>query len=84
MMVEQRVQLTYPRNLLGQPLIYHLVRQFDLLTNILEAQVTTEKGWLVLAVRGEREQVQQGLAWMAEQGVEVKVLSEIEEEPCES
>lgn len=84
MMVEQRVQLTYPKHLLDQPLIYQLIRQFDLLTNIVEARVTTEEGWLVLVVRGEREQVQQGLDWMCEQGVEVEVLSEVEEEPCES
>ena len=81
MIVEQRVELTYPKHLLDQPLLYQLARQFELLTNILEAQVTAEEGWLVLAVRGQREQVQQGLAWMAGQGVEVQVLSEIEEEP---
>ena len=81
MIVEQRVRLTYPKHLLDQPLLYQLVRQFDLLTNILEARVTAGEGWLVLAVRGQREQVQQGLAWMAGQGVEVQVLSEIEEEP---
>ena len=81
MIVEQRVRLTYPKHLLGQPLIYQLIQQFDLLTNIVEAQVTTKEGWLILAVRGEREQVQRGLAWMSEQGVEVEVLSEIEEEP---
>jgi ABC-type methionine transport system ATPase subunit len=81
MIVEQRVELTYPKRLLDQPLLYQLARQFDLLTNILEARVTAEEGWLALAVRGQREQVLQGLAWMAEQGVEVQVLSEIEEEP---
>jgi len=81
MIVEQRVELTYPKHLLDQPLLHQLARQFELLTNILEAQVTAEEGWLVLAVRGQREQVQQGLAWMTGQGVEVQVLSEIKEEP---
>jgi hypothetical protein len=33
-----------------------------------------------VSVRGENENVQQGLAWMAEQGVGVQVLSEIKEE----
>lgn len=80
MIVEQRVKLIYPKHLLDQPLIYYLIRQFDLLTNILEAQVTAERGWLVLAVRGESEQVQQGLAWLAAQGIEVEILSE---EKCE-
>lgn len=84
MIIERKVRFTYPKELLDQPLIYRLVRRFDLLTNILEAQVTTKEGWLVLAIRGERERVQQGLAWIAEQGVEVEVMSKIEEEPCES
>jgi len=80
MIVERKVRLTYPKHLLDHPLLSGLIRQFDLLTNILEAQVTAEEGWLVLAVRGEREKVEQGLAWMAEQGVQIETLSEFEEE----
>jgi len=80
MIVEKKVRLTYPQHLLNQPLIYQLIRQFDLLTNILSAQVTSEAGWLILAVRGERELVKQGLAWMAEQGVQVEVILEVAEE----
>lgn len=84
MIVERKVRFTYPKHLLNQPLIYRLIRQFDLLTNILEARVTGEEGWLILTIRGERGMVQQGLAWIAEQGVEVELLSEIKEKPCES
>ncbi|MCJ7668762.1 MAG: NIL domain-containing protein [Anaerolineae bacterium] len=84
MIVEQRVRLTYPKHLLDQPLIYRLIQQFDLLTNILEARVTPEEGWLILVVRGECERVQQGLAWIAEQGVQVELLAETEEEACGS
>lgn len=76
MIVERKVRLTYPQHLLDQPLLYRLIRQFDLLTNILEARVTAEEGWLVLAVRGDHERVQQGLEWMAEQGVQVKIVSD--------
>ena len=79
MIVEQKVRLIYPKHLLDQPLIYRLIRQFDLLTNIIEARLSAEEDWLVLAVRGEHERVQQGLAWMAEQGVQVEILAEIEE-----
>ena len=79
MIVEQKVRLIYPKHLLDQPLIYRLIRQFDLLTNIIEARVSAEEDWLVLAVRGEREKVEQGLSWMTEQGVQVEILAEIEE-----
>jgi len=76
MIVERKVRLTYPQRLLGQPLIYGLIRQFDLFTNILEARVSAEEGWLVLVVRGERERVEQGLSWMIEQGVQVEILDD--------
>jgi len=79
MIVEQRVRLIYPKHLLDQPLIYQLIRRFDLLANIIEARVSAEEAWLVLAVRGERERVEQGLSWMAEQEVQVEILAEIEE-----
>ena len=80
MVIEKTVRLTYPQHLLNQPIIYQLIRQFDLLTNILDAQVTGEAGWLILAVRGEHELVERGLAWVTEQGVQVEIISEIAEE----
>lgn len=83
MIVEWKVKFVYPLSLLNQPLIYKLIRQFDLLTNIMEAQVTAESGWLVLTVRGENAMVRQGLAWVTEQGVQVEILSKSEEETCE-
>ncbi|MGC8873747.1 MAG: NIL domain-containing protein [Chloroflexia bacterium] len=77
MVIERRVRLTYPPHLLDQPLLYRLIRQFDLQTNILEARVTGTEGWLVLAVRGEQQNVLQGLTWLQEQGVQVEVLGEV-------
>ncbi len=76
MIIERKVRLRYPQRLLDRPLIYGLIADFQLLTNILEAHVDAEQGVLLLAVRGEAHQLQEGLAWMAEQGVEVEVVSE--------
>mgnify|MGYP001120367670 CR=1 FL=1 len=81
MVLELRVRLTYPQDLLDQPLIYRLIQQFGLLTNILEARVGPEGGWLVVAVHGEEEKVRQGLDWMAGQGVQVDFLDEEKEDP---
>jgi ABC-type methionine transport system ATPase subunit len=80
--MECKVRLKYPQRLLDQPLIYGLSQNFQLLTNILEAKVDAEEGELVLLIRGEDQQVRQGLTWMAEQGVGVEVLLENGEEPC--
>jgi ABC-type methionine transport system ATPase subunit len=76
MITERKVRLRYPQHLLDRPLIYGLISDFHLLTNILEANVDAEQGVLLLTVRGEAHEVQEGLAWMVKQGVEVEVLSE--------
>lgn len=79
MIVERIVRLTYPQSLIDKPVIYHLIRQFDLLANIREAHVNSESGWLILSLRGEQKIIQQSLEWMTEQGIAVEVLSKGEE-----
>jgi ABC-type methionine transport system ATPase subunit len=76
MIIERKVRLKYPQHLLDRPLIYGLISDFHLLTNILEAKVDADQGVLLVAVRGEAHEVQEGLAWMVTQGVEVEVLAE--------
>jgi ABC-type methionine transport system ATPase subunit len=79
MIIERKVRLTYPERLLDQPLIYGLSHNFQLSTNILEAEVDAQQGVLVVIVRGKADEVERGLAWMSDQGVEVEVLSGSEE-----
>ncbi len=80
MIIEKKIRLTFPKEQLNQPLIYQLIRKYDLLTNILKAHLDEESGWLVVLVRGEGNQVQQGLDWMAEQGIKIEILAERKEE----
>lgn len=77
--VERKVRLTYPQRLLDRPLIYGLISDFRLLTNIVEAQVDAKQGVLLLIVRGQAQDVENGLTWLEEEGVQVEVLSEGEE-----
>lgn len=80
MVVEYKVRLTFPQQLLDQPLLYGLIRRYDVLTNILEARVGNAEGWMILAVRGEEPRATQGLEWLRQQGVQVEILSKLEEE----
>ena len=72
MPIERKVHLTYPPHLVDQPIIHEFIRKFDVVVNILEANVTRQKGWLLVAVRGEEQVVQEGLEWLSAQGIEVK------------
>ncbi len=76
MPIERRAHLTYPPHLTDQPLIYELIKKFDVVVNILEANVTPQEGWLLVAVRGEEQVIKEGLEWMSAQGIEVKEWAE--------
>ena len=82
MVVAKRVRLTYPEELLRQPVLYQLIRQFELVTNIITADVSSQSGCIILEMRGEEETMQKALEWMTEQGVQVHVLTKDEEIAC--
>lgn len=75
MPVATTVQLDYPGSLLNRPLIHDLIRQFDLVANILEAQVSARGGYLIVMLHGDADQVEQSLAWLASEGVQTRILS---------
>lgn len=76
MTVSKRVVLHFPRNLVDQPIIYRLVRDYDLMFNILKASVTPkEEGLLVLELSGEEKNYEKGVRYLAEVGVEIQSLS---------
>jgi len=80
MPVATTVRLDYPGSLLNRPLIHGLIRQFDLVTNILEAQVSARGGYLIVMLRGDQDKIEQGLAWLSSQGAQIRILCGIEAE----
>jgi hypothetical protein len=70
-MAKQRVKFTFPTGLIKEPVIWKLGRQFELVTNIRRADVTEDRGWVVLELEGEMSEIEQGIRWVQEQGVRV-------------
>ncbi len=71
-MAKRRVMLTFPGELLTEPIIYNLGQQFKIVTNILRADVTEERGLVVLELDGEDEDIEAGIAWVTSKGVRVE------------
>jgi ABC-type methionine transport system ATPase subunit len=78
--VSERVRLTFPAELVRQPVIGQLVRSFDVLPNIRRADVSDDVGWVVCELDGDPERIAEAIAWMLEIGVDVDRL----EHPLES
>jgi len=74
-MAERRVVLSFHRWQLDKPITYRLVKDFDLVLNILQAKVTTEEGKLVLGLEGLEQNIEGGINWLKEQSVIVEPLA---------
>ena len=70
-MIKRRVMLSFPTELLKEPIIYNLGQQFRVVTNIHLADITEDRGWLVLELEGEENQIEDGLTWVMTKGVRV-------------
>ena len=70
-MTRRRVCLTFPEELLKEPVIYNLSQQFKVATNIRRADVSESRGWIVLELEGEEKEIEDGLAWVTSKGVRV-------------
>ncbi len=70
-MAKQRVKFTFPPDLITQPLIYNMGRQFEVVTNVRRANVTRDRGWVILEISGETAEIERAVDWALRQGVRV-------------
>ena len=76
-MVSKRIVLTFPHKLLDEPIVYKLVKDFDLVFNILQAKITPkEEGLMVLELKGKKENYAAGLKYLTSLGVKIQPLSQ--------
>lgn len=66
-----RVRLTFPASLVQEPILYRLVKDFDILINIRRADVKADHGWVALEMEADQETLERGVAWLKQRGVQV-------------
>ena len=70
-MVKQRLVLTFPPELIKEPIIHNLGQQFNIVTNIQLADIAEDRGWVVLEVEGEEKDIEEGIAWATSKGMRI-------------
>ena len=70
-MTRMRLRLTFPPHLIQEPIVYRLVKDFDIVINIRRADVKADYGWVALELDGEEAQLERGVRWLKEKGVQV-------------
>jgi hypothetical protein len=68
---KQRVKFTFAPALIKEPIIWRLGRDFEVVTNIRRADVTDDRGWVMLELEGDLGEIERGISWVQEQGVRV-------------
>jgi ferredoxin len=77
MIVSKRIVLHFPRRLVERPIIYRLVKDYDLEFNILKASITPEQeGLLVLELKGNQTEYDKGIEFLIKAGVKIQSLSQ--------
>lgn len=70
-MTSKRLHLTFPEQLVQQPIISHMVKAHGVDVNIRRADVDEHVGWMILELTGEESAVAEAQAWLRAQGIEV-------------
>ena len=70
-MAKRQVMFTFPRKLIKEPIIYELSHKFKVVTNIRRADVSEDRGWVVLELEGEDKEIDSGVKWVKDKGVRV-------------
>jgi ABC-type methionine transport system ATPase subunit len=71
-MATKRIKLTFPQELIKEPLIFTMAKKFDVMPNIRRARVTESVGEVVLELEGAVKNLDDGIAFLEEHGVKVE------------
>ena len=75
-MVKRRLLFTYPAELIREPIIFNLGEQYGIKTNIHSADISEDRGWVVLEIEGEETAIEEGIAWATSRGMRVDPAGE--------
>jgi ABC-type methionine transport system ATPase subunit len=70
----ERIYLTFPKDLVKEPIVCWLAKKFDITFNIRGSTVTAEMGLVALEIDGERAEVDKSIKWLKDKGVIVEPI----------
>ncbi|HIE29652.1 TPA: FeS-binding protein [Candidatus Poribacteria bacterium] len=66
-----KARLTFPNELITEPVIYNLGRKYKIITNIRRANITQNAGWVILEISGDQDEIDKAVEYL--EGIKVKV-----------
>ena len=69
-----RLFVSFPESLVDRPMIYEVVKRFDVVPNIRRANVEQHSGWVILELTGDQQQLDGSIAYLEEVGCTVNTM----------
>ena len=75
-MAKRQIMLYFTSDIIGEAIIYSLGQQFNIMTNIRQAEICESEGWAILELTGEEANIEEGITWLVSRGVRVEPIIE--------
>lgn len=76
-MITKNIFLGFNADIVDEPIIYQLTKDFQLIPNVVKASVSPDKqGYVVLSVTGQKEDMQRAMDYLLGLGLQVNLLTE--------
>ncbi|TAN43027.1 MAG: ferredoxin [Nitrospirae bacterium] len=72
--MKRRVKLTFPQNLIKEPVIFTMAKTYEVMPNIRRARITDSVGEMILELDGAEENVEKGIKSLITQGIDVELV----------
>jgi L-aspartate semialdehyde sulfurtransferase ferredoxin len=69
---KRKVMLKYPEQLIKEPVLFRMAKEFDVMPNIRRARVTETIGEIVAELDGAPEDLERGIQYLKQEGVLVE------------
>ncbi len=77
MSTSKRIVLHFPSRLIEEPLVYKLVKDYNLTFNIIKASISPgREGIVVMELSGEPREYDRGIKYLTDNGVRIQSLSQ--------
>ncbi len=73
--MKRRLDLIFPQNLIKEPVIYRMAKEFGVVFNIRRAKVTDKVGEMVLELEGEEPVLSRAMDWLKGRGIKVEPVT---------
>ena len=72
--MDVRLFVSFPEELVDRPMVYEVVKRFDVVPNIGGGFVEAHSGWVILELSGEQSQLDATVAYLEEVGCTVNTM----------